>query len=176
MHSCCGFDSPCTESKNKLYLHIYIINRYICEQFSTLINHIIMLHENQIREKWNFFSFQPDILSQSNAKMNMHQNLKKKNKHMDILITNLHSWGENLLEGQWMHHGKLQNKINHSMFCETYCTPIIYHMDQYNTLTWPLWIPYFMRVLNSSIQRFTIKLREHKIANAKIDHSFMKFT
>lgn len=75
-----------------------------------------MLHENQIREKWNFFSFQPDILSQSNTKMNMHQNLKKKKKHMEILITNLHSWGENLLEGQWMHHGELQNKISHSLY------------------------------------------------------------
>lgn len=84
----------------------------MCEQFNTLINHIIILHENQIREDEIFLA--RNFFLQSNAKTNM-----QKNK-MDILITNLHSWGENLLEGQWMHHGELQNKINHSMFCEIY--------------------------------------------------------
>lgn len=35
-------------------------------------------------------------------------------------ITYLHSWGENLLKSQRMHHGELQNKINHLLFCEMY--------------------------------------------------------
>lgn len=35
------------------------------------------------------------------------------------------------------------------------------------TTTYILWIPYFTRVLNSMIQPFSIKSREHKIANAE---------